>query len=49
VLAFADPAQRLIGHHLIDLTDEAGYLRGDLGASPSSSARRSSWSRRRSN
>ena len=30
VLAFADPAQRLIGHHLIDMTDEAGYLRGDL-------------------
>ena len=30
VLAFADPARRLIGHHLIDLTDEAGYLRGDL-------------------
>ena len=29
-LAFADPARRLIGHHLIDLTDEAGYLRGDL-------------------
>ena len=25
VLAFADPAQRLIGHHLIDMTDEAGY------------------------
>ena len=30
VLAFADPAQRLVGHHLIDMTDEAGYLRGDL-------------------
>ena len=30
VLAFADPARRLIGHHLIDMTDEAGYLRGDL-------------------
>ena len=30
VLALADPAQRLIGHHLIDMTDEAGYLRGDL-------------------
>jgi len=30
VLAFADPAQRLIGHHLIDMTDEAGYLRGEL-------------------
>ena len=32
VLAFADPAKRLIGHHLIDMTDEAGYLRGDLPA-----------------
>ena len=31
-LAFADPARRLIGHHLIDMTDEAGYLRGDLDA-----------------
>ncbi|MGZ8399812.1 MAG: RNA polymerase factor sigma-54 [Methyloceanibacter sp.] len=30
VLAFADPAQRLIGHHLIDMTDETGYLRGEL-------------------
>ncbi len=29
-LAFADPARRLIGQHLIDMTDEAGYLRGDL-------------------
>ena len=29
-LAFADPPRRLIGHHLIDMTDEAGYLRGDL-------------------
>ena len=29
-LAFADPARRLIGHHLIDMTDEAGYLRGEL-------------------
>jgi RNA polymerase sigma-54 factor len=32
VLTFADPAQRLIGHHLIDLTDEAGYLCGDLAS-----------------
>jgi RNA polymerase sigma-54 factor len=32
MLAFADPARRLIGHHLIDMTDEAGYLRGDLDA-----------------
>jgi RNA polymerase sigma-54 factor len=30
ILAFADPAKRLIGQHLIDMTDEAGYLRGDL-------------------
>jgi RNA polymerase sigma-54 factor len=30
VLAFGDPARRLIGHHLIDMTDEAGYLRGEL-------------------
>jgi RNA polymerase sigma-54 factor len=30
VLAFADPAHRLIGQHLIDMTDEAGYLCGDL-------------------
>jgi RNA polymerase sigma-54 factor len=30
VFAFADPAQRLIGRHIIDMTDEAGYLRGDL-------------------
>jgi len=30
VLAFADPAQRLIGRHLIDMTDEAGYLRGEF-------------------
>jgi RNA polymerase sigma-54 factor len=29
-LAFSDPARRLIGHHLIDLTDEAGYLQSDL-------------------
>ena len=32
MLAFADPARRLIGQHLIDMTDEAGYLRGDLDA-----------------
>jgi RNA polymerase sigma-54 factor len=31
-LAFADPPRRLIGHHLIDMTDEAGYLRGELTA-----------------
>ncbi len=29
-LAFADPAQRMIGRHIIDLTDEAGYISGDL-------------------
>jgi RNA polymerase sigma-54 factor len=32
LLAFADPARRLLGHHLIDMTDEAGYLRGDLAS-----------------
>ncbi|ODR99814.1 RNA polymerase sigma-54 factor [Methyloceanibacter methanicus] len=31
-LAFSDPAQRMIGGHIIDLTDEAGYLRGDLAS-----------------
>ncbi|MDJ0513790.1 MAG: RNA polymerase factor sigma-54 [Methyloceanibacter sp.] len=31
-LAFADPAQRMIGQHIIDLTDESGYLRGELEA-----------------
>jgi RNA polymerase sigma-54 factor len=31
-LAFSDPARRLIGQHLIDMTDEGGYLRGDLEA-----------------
>jgi RNA polymerase sigma-54 factor len=29
-LAFADPARRLIGQHLIDMTDDSGYLRGDI-------------------
>ena len=33
MLAFADPARRLIGQHLIDMTDEAGYLLGDLDRS----------------
>ncbi len=28
----ADPADRLIGTHLVDLVDEAGYLTGDLAA-----------------
>src|SRR4051812_19617443 len=32
VLAFADPARRLIGQHLIDMADEAGYLQGELPA-----------------
>ncbi|MGZ3330120.1 MAG: RNA polymerase factor sigma-54, partial [Xanthobacteraceae bacterium] len=31
-LAVADPVQRMIGQYLIDLVDEAGYLRGDLAA-----------------
>ncbi|MDF2998771.1 MAG: rpoN [Xanthobacteraceae bacterium] len=30
-LAVTDPVLRLIGHHLIDLIDEAGYLTADLG------------------
>ncbi len=30
LLAVADPAKRLIGRHLIDMVDEAGYLSGDL-------------------
>ncbi len=29
-LAIADPVERLIGGHLIDLVDDAGYLRADL-------------------
>jgi RNA polymerase sigma-54 factor len=32
VLAFADAPRRLIGQHLIDMTDESGYLRGDFAA-----------------
>lgn len=31
-LAVSDPVQRMIGQHLIDLVDEAGYLSGDLPA-----------------
>ena len=31
-LAVSDPVQRMIGQYLIDLVDEAGYLRGDLAA-----------------
>jgi RNA polymerase sigma-54 factor len=30
-LAVSDPSRRLIGDHLIDLIDEAGYLRGTCG------------------
>jgi RNA polymerase sigma-54 factor len=30
-VAFAQPAQRMIGQYLVDLVDEAGYLPGDLG------------------
>ncbi len=29
-LSLSDPVRRLIGQHLIDSVDEAGYLRGDL-------------------
>ncbi|HEV1999575.1 MAG TPA: RNA polymerase sigma-54 factor, partial [Xanthobacteraceae bacterium] len=29
-LAIEDPVQRIIGQYLIDLVDEAGYLRGDV-------------------
>ena len=29
-LAFADPVRRMIATHLVDLVDEAGYMRGDL-------------------
>src|SRR3954454_1055972 len=31
-LAIPDPARRMIGRHLVDLVDEAGYLTGDLDA-----------------
>src|SRR5579871_6509684 len=30
MLTITDPARRMIGQHLIDSVDEAGYLRGDL-------------------
>src|SRR2546421_7935448 len=33
-LAIADPVRRMIGRHLIDLVDDAGYLTGDLAAVP---------------
>jgi RNA polymerase sigma-54 factor len=29
-LAVTDPARRMIGQHLIDMVDDAGYLQGDL-------------------
>ena len=29
-MVVTDPAERLIGAHLIHMVDEAGYLRGDL-------------------
>ncbi len=29
-LALKDPVERLIGHHLIDMIDEAGYFRADI-------------------
>ena len=31
-LAITDPVQRIIGHYLIDLVDESGYIAGDLTA-----------------
>ena len=31
-LAIPDPVQRMIGHYLVDLVDESGYLAGDLAA-----------------
>src|SRR5215210_7932458 len=31
-LAISDPVRRMVGRHLIDLVDEAGYLTGDLDA-----------------
>ena len=32
LLAINDPVRRMIGQHLIDLVDEAGYLAGDLAS-----------------
>ena len=32
MLAIVDPVRRMIGQHLIDLVDEAGYLSGDLAS-----------------
>jgi RNA polymerase sigma-54 factor len=31
-LAIADPVQRMIGHYLVDLVDESGYIASDLAA-----------------
>jgi RNA polymerase sigma-54 factor len=31
-LTITDPVQRMIGHYLIDLVDESGYIAGDLAA-----------------
>jgi RNA polymerase sigma-54 factor len=31
-LAISNPARRMIGQHLIDMVDEAGYISGDLNA-----------------
>jgi RNA polymerase sigma-54 factor len=31
-LAVTDPVERIVGQHLIDLVDEAGYVRGELPA-----------------
>jgi RNA polymerase sigma-54 factor len=31
-LAITDPVQRMIGHYLVDLVDEFGYIAGDLAA-----------------
>ena len=31
-LAVADPVRRMIGQHIVDLVDEAGYFTGDLSA-----------------
>jgi len=31
-LAITDPVERIVGQHLVDLVDEAGYVRGDLPA-----------------
>ena len=40
-LTVTEPVERLIGQHLIDLVDEAGYIPADLEALSQSSAHRS--------